>query len=308
MGHAAPQQDVRGADNEGDQAMSLASKVIAAHNWLISDPDRFPQLTLECSSECNRNCSWCPLSTRPRRPHCDLDAYKIIADLRKNWFLGSICFSWLNEPLMRPDFMNILYYAADRLPWCRFQVLTNGDHLHGQLRRLTDLAKVDISVHPNPCTNWEAELSELPKRNRDRVHVVICTPDTLQARCGDVKCSRPKRTCCDQIGNAIVSCDGYLTMCCNDYNYERVPPYHVPTVGIMQAWRNRKATREMLARWVPSELPEICKHCTAGAALTIRADDYLGIVAKHGRRTADWPGWSEVRRTYWHRNRGTINE
>jgi hypothetical protein len=216
----------------------------------------------------------------------------------------------MNEPLMHAGLMDLMKYARRKLLLARFQILTNGDYLFGNLAnwmKVTDM--MDISVHPDPQTQWWKDLERLPDKVRQRVCVVICTPSSLQSRCGVVKSRHPTRTCCDMMGIATVAADGYMPICCNDYQYKRAPETSVAKLGIFGAYRMMQETHRRIEQWCYP--PDICKTCTPGAALTIHADDFLTINRKHGWQTADWDGWDRVitdGTIKWRRNAGTIHD
>ena len=294
--------------------MNVKDKLIHAYNRVLGDPDRFVHVTLECSTACNRNCAWCTLSKKPRRPERILGNVRgIIDQLARAHYVGSICWSWMNEPTMNPLLWEQMRYAKRKLLFHRFQMLTNGDFLvdaNGGIARWLEVAStIDISVHPNPACDWLSDLRRLPEKLRRRVYIVLCIPQSLQARCGVVESVKPTRTSCDMIQVATVSADGYMPICCNDYDYRRDEDTDVLTLGIFEAYRRAERIRRSLREW--RDVPAICKTCTPGAALTIRAEDWLRVVGMYGRQLADWPRWVDLVRDGtipWHRNMGSLHD
>ena len=88
---------------------------------------------IEINSFCNRRCPWCPNSKIDRRknnPMPFMTYMKVIRELKKHNFQGTISYSRNNEPFA--DFRQLRAYtlaAAIMLPKARLVTNTNGDFL-----------------------------------------------------------------------------------------------------------------------------------------------------------------------------------
>lgn len=88
---------------------------------------------IEINSFCNRRCPWCPNSKIDRRknnPMPFMTYMKVIRELKKHDFQGTISYSRNNEPFA--DFRQLRAYtlaAAIMLPKARLVTNTNGDFL-----------------------------------------------------------------------------------------------------------------------------------------------------------------------------------
>ncbi len=88
---------------------------------------------IEIHSYCNRKCSWCPNKFIDRNQYEEMDKEvyeKILRDLKKHNFNGTISYSRYNEPMSSPDlFRKRVKMAKAILPGVKLVSNTNGDFL-----------------------------------------------------------------------------------------------------------------------------------------------------------------------------------
>ena len=270
--------------------MSIVSAALTAYNrFIVKDPDRFHSVNFEISSECNRSCPYCPVS-KNRRDVYELNPYPIIDELARGRFIGAVAWGFFNEPLLHADKLEAyLDYVSGKLPWCRQQIFTNGDLLTVPvLIRLLKRASVVISAHKQPPYNgnllqhplmfhhpndlWYTICHKVPKKLQKRITVSLPLLGGLTSRGGLVASSTQKMTSCNPTA-AIVTADGYLALCCNDYNYVKEPALEVSKIGIFRAWYNSWARRHDVKRWV--NLPVPCRSCTKNEIQMLPFAEYV---------------------------------
>jgi MoaA/NifB/PqqE/SkfB family radical SAM enzyme len=98
--------------------------------------DRAPALVsvnLELTNHCNLRCTICPVNTTMRRPKGFMDPalFRRIIDDNPG-FRFVLAFQW-GEPLLHPNFFELVRYAADR--GVRTMITSNGTHLTPENRR-----------------------------------------------------------------------------------------------------------------------------------------------------------------------------
>ena len=112
------------------------------------DLELFDTIGIETSEYCNRTCSFCPNSiNRQERRLMSVELYeKIINQLVKVEFAGTICFNQYNEPLLDKRLDKFILFARQKLPNSRLTISTNGDAL--TIKRWDSLKKngLDFAV------------------------------------------------------------------------------------------------------------------------------------------------------------------
>lgn len=101
---------------------------------------------LEITTTCNFSCPFCPSSIKQNHFNMKLnDIYRIIEDIKD--YSELIYFHVLGEPLLHPEFINILSYVDSRnIP---FGITTNGVYLNEydkQLFKFHNLKKINVSL------------------------------------------------------------------------------------------------------------------------------------------------------------------
>jgi len=218
--------------------MNLVSKLLRLRNkWLFNAPGRFLSINIETNTICTRACSYCPV-TKHRREVMQMPTSKvcgIIDELAKRRFLGAVHWGFYNEPMTDPRLPDFVDYAYSKLRWCRQTIYTNGDMFHrANLPWLLKRCKIIVSDHGN-SREWAPWIANRPDKLRKRVWVSCPTPDTISSRGGTVESRTPHVTTC-KLEAAIIAADGYMALCCNDYNYSRQEHRSVWKHGVFGAW------------------------------------------------------------------------
>ena len=106
---------------------------------------KYSRVYLEITNICNRNCSFCPGTARPKM-RMSLDDFKIIAK-KLVGITDYIYFHVMGEPLTHPELGGMIEYATSLGFNCA--ITTNGTLLDSRAREIIEAGvyKVNLSVH-----------------------------------------------------------------------------------------------------------------------------------------------------------------
>jgi hypothetical protein len=130
-------------------------------------------VNLELTNHCNLRCTICPVNTTMRRPKGFMDPAlfrRIIDDNPRFRFV--LAFQW-GEPLLHPQFFELVRYAADR--GVRTMITSNGTHLGpDHRRRLLEcgLDRITFSVDGDARTHAAIRSYDLATLRRDVLALV----------------------------------------------------------------------------------------------------------------------------------------
>jgi 2-deoxy-scyllo-inosamine dehydrogenase (SAM-dependent) len=254
--------------------MNRVTRWLNLYNNAIGDRGRFHLACIETSTDCNRRCSYCPVSVHPRSSRI-LDTCAIIDQLRDGRFVGAVAWGIYNEPLLTPNFKAVLEYARRLLPLTRHQINTNGDLLRfGDLRWYARRASVVVSVHDAEPGPWIEEWKRLPARLQNRVRISKPTPETAASRAGICKSLTPVRKSCGHYTAAVISATGHMLRCGDDYDTPQDLDRNVLSGGIFNVWRRMKPNRDSIRNWTQPR-PQICAGCTRNLVKSVPVNDWL---------------------------------
>lgn len=118
---------------------------------------------IEVHSHCNRKCYWCPnrFIDRSKYEEMDKDLYvKLLRDLKKHNFSGTISYSRYNEPMAYPSlFKERVKMAKEILPNVKLVSNTNGDFLLKE--NLVDLDIDELTVMDYDCIQPKKAMKKL---------------------------------------------------------------------------------------------------------------------------------------------------
>ncbi|PLX16184.1 MAG: hypothetical protein C0601_11220 [Candidatus Muiribacterium halophilum] len=87
--------------------------------WEIADlefysSNNLPILTLELSNSCNYKCIMCDTNRHRKKAFMSFETFKNVIDSLEGFKVGTITPFWLGEPLLNPDFENMIDYAFEK--------------------------------------------------------------------------------------------------------------------------------------------------------------------------------------------------
>ncbi len=130
-------------------------------------------VNLELTNHCNLKCTFCPVNTTMQRPkgHMDPALFRRIID--ENEQLDFVlAFQW-GEPLLHPQFFELVRYAADS--GVRTMITSNGTHLDPEQRRrllACGLERITFSVDGDHATHQAVRGYDLATLRRDVMALV----------------------------------------------------------------------------------------------------------------------------------------
>lgn len=187
--------------------------------------DMFWAVEIQTTTECNRKCSYCPMS-KYDVPHGVMPEilYKKIIDDLSSWnFAGRISPHFYGEPLLDKRLPGLIQYTRMRLPVAHICILTNGDYLDELVFWRYLEAGVDsflITLHSRALNEG---LQKLLNSGNDKVkrHLQTRYPEDilLTNRAGLVSLpnSRPLRRCYSPQNKLTINHKGEVVLCCNDF-------------------------------------------------------------------------------------------
>lgn len=118
-------------------------------------------IEIETSSQCNRQCSYCPNSVVDRRSGNRFMEWlvfaKMIAELKEIGYDGAVKFVGNNEFFMHEKNFDYLRHARELLPGAQFELFSNGDYLTRELLNRAAHLKVGrltVTLHNAPTKRF----------------------------------------------------------------------------------------------------------------------------------------------------------
>lgn len=229
----------------------------------IGKVDMFYWFCIETTNNCNRRCSYCPISIdknyRPQKMKKKL-FYKVIDELVEIKFKGSIFPHNYGEPLLDGRLETFVEYIREKLPHVYIEIVSNGDILNQE--RLNSLIEAGVNsflvtIHDDVG---------IPKKFNSMPHVKVQKIGRLCNRGGSVEIPNNRldlqnKYCRVPSISFIVGVDGKVPLCCQDYFYD-VLQGDLNKQTIMEIWNNpvNKARRDKISKGILEY--DICKKCT----------------------------------------------
>lgn len=223
-------------------------------------PAWFSTVEIEINSRCNRRCGYCPVSVLPTPSSERFMAAevfdRIVAELARLGFAGTMSYHLFNEPLLRPDLELLAMKVTTQLPGAFQLLFTNGDLLSDE--RYASLRRAGIDyfiVTRHDCT-------PIPERPDQKI---LFPSDLVIANRGGffqpleesltVPCYAPT----DML---IVTIGGDVLLCCDDAERRHVMG-NIMRQSIEDIWFSPAfvAVRIMLQSGNRAEASSICRHC-----------------------------------------------
>ena len=235
--------------------------------FVYKDKDMFHFVNIELSRECNRRCSYCPLSKYPEFKKGETMEFsvfaKIIEQLEKINYSGYLCFTGYYEPLLCKNLLDYVEYARKKLKKAEIVVYTNGDFLDKENFRILEKSSVllIITLHGDRTGEKYRKLFEITKGKkiifkRGIENYILSTRGSLVK----VKNKEIQTSCILPSLQLTIDVEGKVILCFDDFFSEHVYG-DVKKTDILQIWRGEKI--KIVRRNLLKGLPEktICQSC-----------------------------------------------
>ena len=193
----------------------------------------FSHIEIETINRCNGECSFCPVNKkRDPRPYGKMEIelfHKIILELKKLEFDGSIVLFSNNEPFLDSRITEFIMYAREHLNKAFLHISTNGTLLTVEklIQVIPYLDEIVIDnynqqLELNPTSIAIVNYCENHQEVKDKVKIILRRPkDVLTSRGGDAPNSEreekyPNASCLLPFKQIVIRPDGKVSLCCND--------------------------------------------------------------------------------------------
>jgi len=230
--------------------------------------DMFDFITIELDRVCNRSCSYCPKSVYDDTDNAiffnEENFKKIIKQLSKIRYRGSILFSGYCEPLMNKNIKQYLSIARENLPRSKLVVYTNGDFLDGKLMDFFKKNKIIliITLHKPISSEDRRRIDKIARSYKDAIIKNNIENYYLSNRGNivNVKKKIKKKVCTRPFCEMTVDYKGNVILCHNDFFSKHVYG-NLTDNNLIEIWNNKnfKEIRKNLAKRVPNN--GLCKYC-----------------------------------------------
>ncbi|MFW6231076.1 MAG: radical SAM/SPASM domain-containing protein, partial [Nanoarchaeota archaeon] len=238
---------------------NLLIKALVLKNRLVSlarmQRQLFTMASIEISHNCNRRCSYCPVSHYPEHnagKMMDVQTFrKIVDDLTDIGFEGTVFFSGYTEPLRHPELLRMIQYARRRLKKSKIAIYTNGDYLTKELFQSLRRYSVILQVTQHEPVD-EAHYSFLQNLGHGYKSFFLrraISGEHLSTRGGLVNIDNPEKKsfCAIPSVQLSVDVDGNVVLCCDDY-FSTHTYGNVHVEALYTIWRKKefKKVRRLL--------------------------------------------------------------
>lgn len=241
-----------------------------AENLLkYGDPYRFTCVGIEISTYCNRKCYYCPNSVHetPKEFMSREVFLKALERLKEINYSCIIDYSFYNEPLLDDRLPEFVKLTKEILKKCIIRIFTNGDYLTPELAgELIDsgVSLFTITQHDKNEEVFMKKMRPLLERFPDNI-VLNCLHNAAVGNRGgaiEVKNQIAMEKCFTADGNMIITYNGDILLCCNDYHrkhvFGNIMNESIPEIRNKKSFKKiRKDVRKGITRL------EICKQCFA---------------------------------------------
>ena len=227
----------------------------------------FDYVTIELNRNCNRSCFYCPVSKYKKISDESMSKklfIKILKDLRKLNYKGSIIFSGYCEPLLDPNFDLYLTLTRKLFRKSKIIVYTNGDYLDND--KFNIIKKNDVvlilTFHSPEDKKHSSNLITLLGNYKKLIIKNNIENSFLSNRGGLVKVPKKerKKICINPSINFTIDYEGNAVICSHDF-FSKNTYGNLNINSISEIWNSNKykSDRKSLLRKVGNN--GICKHC-----------------------------------------------
>lgn len=239
----------------------------------------FKFLMIETINRCNGRCAFCPANIKAeKREYQKMSNQlftKIIDELVKINWTGTIFLQVNNEPLLDPRIMDFAKEIRQKKPDCRICMITNGtllniERVRNMIQLIDELIINDYSEKYQLSKNI-ADIYKYVKKNKRKFESIEIkinrrfNDEILATRAGNAP-NKPKKNshlvapCIYPFTDFIVFPDGKVGMCCNDC-LEITEFGNVNREGLLEIWNNDKFSMLRKAMKNGRNYYSFCKEC-----------------------------------------------
>lgn len=228
----------------------------------------FHSISIEISSYCNRKCNYCPnkYNDTPKE-FMSWDIFICsIDELRKIKYSGIVQYHFFNEPLLDNRLPDFVKYVKKHLPNATQVLISNGDFL--DIKKALDLSsfgvdKFVITIHDKNPESGLKRLGPIKAVLKHKMRLQTSNDIYLANRGGAVDVSNEKSKkdfkVCPDIRTAIITKNGDIVLCCQDYFRKHVMG-NIMKENLIDIWNSYKSIRVNLLKYKKADLP-ICRTC-----------------------------------------------
>jgi hypothetical protein len=257
------------------------SKILRYLYWLtvFKNGNAIPlAVDIETQGQCNRACSYCPVSISEKRTGkmSDTTFSDIISQMIDMKFKGQVRLSLYNEPLLDKNLEKFISYTRSKLIYSVIKFNTNGDIM--TVDRVKNLFNagvdiIEITNHDNKASKkLQALMQKVPKKYHDRIIIYDICNIMLHDKGGILELPEDvekgthanKFGCVAQMG-LVIDYRGNALLCCNDY-YAKNSLFTLPASSILSAWKKGKELRREI--FFGRYKKQICIACTKDVTIS----------------------------------------
>ncbi len=238
------------------------------------------QISIEMINRCNGECSFCPanrhVDTRKMLIMDDMLLEKIVKDIKQMNYMGQVCLSINNEPLLDPSFVNRVKYIRKELKNNRIVFYTNGTLFNGE--KMKDLLAITDQIIIDNYSNGDERLSPNLKNSlldnykaisdsNCEVSIVMQNPSLVKLNRGGQAPNRRESNiswhhmCARPFWEFSIVPNGDVIVCCHDV-YSKIVLGNVRENSISEIWNSDSYVefRKAMAQGKRDRIP-MCREC-----------------------------------------------
>ncbi len=229
----------------------------------------FKSIEIETYSRCNIKCPTCPVATDPR-PAVKLSEetwQRIVLDLRRMGFTGTLSPHFYNEPFLDDRLHGLLTFARAEMPDLNIVVFTNATRLTPDLFRtfapVVDTFRVTID-EPVIKKSLDRLMTKLTEEERAKISARSIQLNGLTNRGGSVEIAdavlRAPKHCRLPMDHVAIDAKGDVVLCYNDY-YGSVTYGNVNTQSLSEIWFSERFLDDRIDIYRGVFRHPICQNC-----------------------------------------------
>ncbi|MFW6024723.1 MAG: radical SAM/SPASM domain-containing protein [Candidatus Woesearchaeota archaeon] len=229
----------------------------------------FHIVNIELNRDCNRSCSYCPISKFPEYKESSNLNFKlfskIVGELSDFGFSGDFCFTGFYEPLMSNNILKCINYVNKNLGKSRIIVYTNGDYLSKEFIDSIISYNVLLIISLHDMTNSKGKIKKLKRIINGKVKTIFKTDISkkkLSSRIGLVnpKIKEKKYFCVNPSLELTIDCEGNILFCPDDF-FSKNTFGNIKNSKIFDIW-NKKEFKEKRKKVLKGNYAfDSCREC-----------------------------------------------
>lgn len=230
-------------------------------------------IEVEVNTQCNRSCSYCPVSRIPRLEtgEMGINVYHcLLHQLQAIRFRGAQTFHWYSEPLIFKKLSLYVQLSKKYLPDCRRIIYSNGDYL--TIKKIESLIQDGITgfvvtQHEAPPRTFQNIYKKLPYELREKIIYRDFSEMTLTSRTGlissHISDNNENQPCNNPSRHIVCSTHGNVIPCTEDFRQINQMGNILHT-SLVDIWNNEKYIkfRRELSKG-NRKISKACMNCNA---------------------------------------------